>query len=153
MGLCVTSHRLQEEVSLVRVEGITCLWAQQIRSHCIAMSLHQNSSSRFSPRPETFLVSGSCSFLQYVWGPSHGVGLKCNQKVVGYSPNVCATTVPIHIAGTWVIYPSCFRLLNAGTTGIHNSVLPDKIFYSPGWPWTLYVAKNGFKLLILLSLL
>lgn len=103
MGLCVTSHTLQEEVSLVRVEGIACLQAQQIRSHCIAMSLHQNSSSRFSPRPETFLVSGSWSLLQYVWDPSHGVGLKYNQKVVGYSPNVCATIVPIHITGTRVV--------------------------------------------------
>lgn len=87
-------------VSLVRVEGIARLQAQQMRSLCIAMSLHQDSSSRFSPGPETFLVSGSWSLLQCVWGPSHGVGLEYNQKVVGYSPKVCATIVPIHIAGT-----------------------------------------------------
>lgn len=46
-------------------------------------------------------------------GPSFGVGLKSNQKVVGYSHNVCATIVPVGISCrqvTILVHRDCHRV-------------------------------------------
>lgn len=37
---------------------------------------------------------------QLVWVSSHGVGLKSNQLLVGYSSKLCAPIVPGDLAGT-----------------------------------------------------
>lgn len=43
----------------------------------------------YPPRYMVHLVSGSCHYQ--TWVLSYGVNLQCNQVVVGYSHNCCAT--------------------------------------------------------------
>ena len=86
----------------MRAEQGTDLQVQQyvIRNHFIAMSLQQNDSSRFSPRPVTYLVSGAQQPMKcQPWLPSYGVGLKFNQKVAGYCQNIRAIIARVYLAG------------------------------------------------------
>ena len=81
----------------MRVEQCTHLWAWLyfVKSHFIVMFFQKNSSNKFSLRTMIHLNSSSQPLQQcQVWVPSHGVGLKYNQRVVGYSYYICATTAP-----------------------------------------------------------
>lgn len=64
------------------------------------MFLYQNNSHRFSSRahdqPVYSQVVDLINNVQH--GFSHGDGFQAKQDVVGFHPNICVTTAPIHPA-------------------------------------------------------
>ena len=70
------------------------------------MSIFQNDSIGFSPRTHELSIHRFFFFFFYPFSfghcweqvSSHGVGLRFNQKVVGYSPNIYATISPAGIS-------------------------------------------------------
>lgn len=64
------------------------------------MFLQQNRNIRFYPQSLAYLVSGSWPPRQcQEWVPSHGLGLKSNQILVGYSHKLCTITTIAHLPG------------------------------------------------------
>lgn len=98
MGLCICSHLLREETSVMMAEqGLDIQLLQNV--YCY-VSL-ANSSIRSSPPPRSlaYLVSDCCSPKQHwAWAPFSRVGLNSNQILVGCAHKLCATIAPADLA-------------------------------------------------------
>lgn len=70
-----------------------------IKDCFIAMFLQQNKRVGFLLEPTTYPLAVGHFLAMSVWVLSHGVGLTCSQKVVGYSCSFCATIAPMCLAG------------------------------------------------------
>lgn len=91
MGLCVNSHLLLEEASLMMAELGTDLWVWKnvIRCHFIARLLPQNNSIWFSSRRIVYPVQDSRPPEQYqAWVPSQDVGLKSIREWLIFVPDI-----------------------------------------------------------------
>lgn len=101
MSLCICSHLLLEETSLMMTEQDTVLWGQQNapRSHFNTMLLYSNSSILFFSRSLVYLASASYPSEQScLLVPSNGICFKSSQILGSVCHMLWSTLTLTHLA-------------------------------------------------------